>query len=73
MHGMYSTALIQRRSRSHYFTSDEYTRAMFETLVTICYSRVLEIQNSRVISFLTHLIFGDQLTSAHVCGATALH
>jgi len=45
----YSTAQMQRRSRSHYFASGEYTRVIFDVQVTLCYSRALEMTNSRVI------------------------
>jgi len=46
---LYSTAQMQRRSRSHYFASGEYTRVMFDVQVTLCYSRALKMTNSRVI------------------------
>jgi len=45
----YSTAIMQRYSRSHYFARCEYTRVMFDAQVTLCYSRGLERTNSRVI------------------------
>jgi len=46
---IYSTAQMQRHSRSHHFASGEYTRVMFDAQVTLCYSRALEMTNSRVI------------------------
>jgi len=46
---IYSTAQMQRRSRSHHFASGEYTRVMFNAQVTLCYSRALEMTNSQVI------------------------
>jgi len=45
----YSTAQMQHRSRSHYFASGEYTRVIFDAQVILCYSRALEMTNSRVI------------------------